>query len=331
MNNSNVADTTQCFFNFIDQIGVIPRQHRVQAFFESDFRLAEPLTYFNEISVSRNANRTFQQVGSFTNGAAVGGLIAVPASHPFNFFKADPADPRKIIAVDPAQWNPAVDQAVPVVASIRPQGQYLEDDKRQTNTYIRAVNGLDLSLGHDWRGTLAHEYAHAQFEENNPLIVNATAFNSLLASGRYNPFGTSVVNPTLVSPKDGTSVAANSEEILDQVFYTSNGTAAHRAAGRGSLRVGRGSRAADGHHLHCRWRAVPHALAHQHARFRYPRRALATPRFANRRSRAPRMYGRRMQKLSFRSMSAHACSSPFGTRTTVRASAQRPIRRSAVA
>lgn len=224
MNNNNVEDTTQCFFNFIDQIGVIPRQDRIQAFFESDFRLADSLKYFNEVSVSRNANRTFQQVGSFSNGAAVGGLIAVPASHPFNFFKADPADPRKISAVDPAQWNPAVDQAVPVVANIRPQGQYREDDKRQTNTYIRAVNGLDLSLGHDWRGTLAHEYAHAQFEENNPLIVNATSFNSLLASGRYNPFGTSIVSPTLVSPKDGRSVAANSEEVLDQVFYTSNGT-----------------------------------------------------------------------------------------------------------
>jgi iron complex outermembrane receptor protein len=224
MNNANVPDTTQCYFNFIDQIGVIPDQQRVQAFFESDFRLTEPLTYFNEVSVSRNANRTFQQVGSFSNGSAVGNLIAVPANHPFNFFKADPADPRRIIAVDPALWNPAVDQAVPVVANIRPQGSYLQDDKRQTNTYIRAVNGLDLTLGSDWSATLAHQYAHAQFEENNPLIVNATSFNNLLATGRYNPFGTSVVNPTLVSPKDGVSIAANSEEVLDQVFYTSNAT-----------------------------------------------------------------------------------------------------------
>jgi iron complex outermembrane receptor protein len=221
---SGAEDRTQCFFDFSDQIGVIPTQERIQAFFESDYRLADALTYFNELSVSRNENRVFQQVGSFSNGAAVGGLIAVPANHPFNFFKADPANPRNIIAVDPAQWNPAVDQAVAVVANIRPEGKYREGDKRQTNTYIRAVNGLDLSLGHDWRGTLAHEYAHAQFEENNPLLVNATAFNSLLASGRYNPFGTSVVNPTLVSPKDGISVAANSEDVLDQIFYTSNAT-----------------------------------------------------------------------------------------------------------
>jgi iron complex outermembrane receptor protein len=36
--------------------------------------------------------------------------------------------------------------------------------------------------------------------------------------GSWNPFGTRLANPTLVSPKDGTSVAANSDDVSDSLY-----------------------------------------------------------------------------------------------------------------
>ncbi len=221
---SGVPNTSICSDNFTDQIGVIPAQDRVQAFLELNYDLADSLSYFNETSASQNVNRTYEQVGSYSNGAAAGGLIYVPASAPFNFYVADPADPMNIIAVDPAQWNPAVNQAVALVGNFRPQGLHMSADKRQTNTYLRMVNGFDLTVGHDWQIEAAHQFAHAQYHEQNPLGVNSTVLNSLIASGEYNPFATSILTPDLLSPKDGVSVAANPQSVLDQIFYTTGVT-----------------------------------------------------------------------------------------------------------
>src|SRR5262249_33733099 len=59
-------------------------------------------------------------------------------------------------------------------------------------------------------------------QELNPLAANATVLNSLIASGQYNPFGTAITDPTLVSPKNGVSVAGNSPGVISQIFYTSD-------------------------------------------------------------------------------------------------------------
>jgi iron complex outermembrane receptor protein len=224
ISNTGIPNQSTCDFNFEDQIGVIPAESRVQSFVQGDYKLNDHLSYFNETSLSRNLNQIFKQPGGYSNGSVAGGNIYVPANAPFNFFIADPANPKNIVYVNPAQWNPAVDQAVAVAGNFRPQGPYYSGEKEQTDTYLRFVNGLDLALAHDWHITASDEYAYAEFEENDPVRINATALNSLIAIGQYNPFASSIVTPTLVSPKNGTSVAANSASVINQLFYTSTTT-----------------------------------------------------------------------------------------------------------
>jgi iron complex outermembrane receptor protein len=225
-NNGSVNSAT-CNFNFADQIGVIPTEHRTQVSAQADYNLADNIKYFNESSFSRNVNLIYKQPGGYSNGSVVGtgaGQIYVPADAPFNFFTADPTNPKNIIYVNPSQWNPAVDQAVAVSGNFRPQGVYFSGEKQQTDTYFRSVNGLDVSFAHDWHLTGTYEYAFAEFAENDPVRINATALNNLIAEGLYNPFATSIVDPTLVSPKYGTSLAGNPQSIINQIFYTANTT-----------------------------------------------------------------------------------------------------------
>lgn len=224
INDAGVVDRSMCRFDFTDQIGVIPAQQRLQSFFEAEYDINDRLTYFNETSASRNENEIDAQVGGFSNGSAAAGAIYVPADHPFNFFTADPANPANLIYVAPENWDNAVHTAVPVVASFRPEGQHVYDPKRQTNTYLRTVNGLEFDIGSDWRASASHQYAHAEFQENLPLSHNAPNINSLLLNGTYNPFASSRVTPDLISPKDGVSVAGNSPATIDRLFYTSNVT-----------------------------------------------------------------------------------------------------------
>lgn len=222
INDNGSVNRSICNADFTDQIEVIPSQQRMQALVEFNYDLTDELNFFNETSASRNINELDSTVGSFSNGSVasnVKGYIYVPASHPFNFFVADPANPRNLIYIDPSQWNPAIHQAVPVVGNFRPEGVNRSAEKRQENLYLRTLNGLNWQLSDTWQGSLSHMFAQARFEEEDPQGVDAQALNDLLAAGTYNPFATSIVNPTLVSPKDGVSRADNSDATLDQFFY----------------------------------------------------------------------------------------------------------------
>jgi iron complex outermembrane recepter protein len=227
INDNGTVNTNLCHADFTDQIAIIPEQRRMQAFAEFTYELADGVSFFNETSVSSNLNLLDSTVGGFTNGAGADnakGFAYVPANHPFNFFVASPSDPRRIVYIDPNQWNPAVHQAVDVVGSLRPEGVNRSGDKRQKNDYLRTANGVNWELSDYWETTVSHGYAQARFEENDPMGVNAQVLNNLLLSGAYNPFGTSIVDPDRVSPKDGTTVAANSDATLSQIFYTANTT-----------------------------------------------------------------------------------------------------------
>ena len=225
INDNGSVNRNTCYFDYHDQIAVVPEQERLQAFLQGDFEISDQVRYFNESSASENENLIYKQPGSYSNGLAVGnsaGNIYVPANAPFNFFVADASAPGGIRYIDPAQWDPNVHQAVPLVGNFRPQGIHFSGDKKQTNTYLRTVNGLEIALGGDWQMTVSHAYAHARFEERDPVRINSRELNRLLLEGQYNPFATSITNPTLVSPKGGVSVAGNSPDVINQIFYTAD-------------------------------------------------------------------------------------------------------------
>src|SRR5687768_11395280 len=112
---------TRCRFDFSDQTSIVPEERRFQVFAEGNYDASERVELFYEASFSRNRiNRTITP-SLFEQGLAAGNIL-IPASHPFNFFVADPANPNRIVYIDPANWDPAIHQAVDVSAIARPLG-----------------------------------------------------------------------------------------------------------------------------------------------------------------------------------------------------------------
>lgn len=210
--DTGVVNRNVCRLDFADQRAVIPAEQRMQIFGQFVHRFTEGLELFSELSFSQNTIR--DTLGGFTygTGSVVGsnaGAIYIPANHPFNFFVADPNDPRQIIYRGPEQWRPGIDEAVPLVCLCRPLGKEVNGDNRIGNIvrdfrYLRPMAGFRFDLFGDWSGTLYHSYANGRIVETTPHNYNADIFNTLVATGQWNPFGTRLTNPDLRTPKSPT-------------------------------------------------------------------------------------------------------------------------------
>ncbi|WP_198683554.1 TonB-dependent receptor domain-containing protein [Peristeroidobacter agariperforans] len=225
-----VPSPTRCRFDFSDQTSIIPEEKRFQVFTEGSYNASEQLELYFESSFSRNRiNRTltpslFEQglVSPRTvPGAVSPSNILIPASHPFNFFVQDPANPNRIVYIDPAQWDNSIHRAVDVSAIARPLGSQFKDIDREIGIdYWRGVGGVDFDLTERWNTNFSYMYASSKRTDDRAYEFVKQNVNELLLSGQWNPFGTSVSNPSLISPKDGTSVAANSDEVLRSLWRT---------------------------------------------------------------------------------------------------------------
>lgn len=225
-----VPSPTRCRFDFSDQTSIIPEEKRFQVFAEGSYHASGQLDLYFESSFSRNRiNRTLtpslfeQGLVSPRNvpGAVSPSNILIPASHPFNFFVQDPVNPNRIVYIDPANWNNAIHQAVDVSAIARPLGSQFNDIDREIGIdYWRGVAGVDFDFTERWNANLSYMYASSKRTDDRAYEFVKQNVNDLLLSGAWNPFGTSVANPTLISPKDGTSVAANSDEVLSSLWRT---------------------------------------------------------------------------------------------------------------
>lgn len=230
---TGVVDRSVCRFDFADQRAVIPAEQRIQLFTQINHEFTDSLELFGELSFSQNTVR--DTLGGFTygTGSVVGanaGAVYIPANHPFNFFVADPNDPRQLVYRGPQQWQPGVDQAVPLVCLCRPLGKEVNGENRTGDIvrdfrYLRTMAGLKFDLFEDWSGTVYHSYANGRIVETTPHNYNADLFNGLVATGQWNPFGTRLTDPDLRTPKDAVldgldplaSVqAGNSPEALQQ-------------------------------------------------------------------------------------------------------------------
>ena len=213
----------RCRFNFADQVAVIPEEKRLQVFAESEINLSDSLTFFTELSFSRNEIQRTQGANAYRNGLVDGGDIFVPASHPFNFWIDDPADPgNNLIYVDPANWDNNIHTAVDLVCECRPMGFEANGFNNSPPfnrdidlDYHRAMFGFDKELNDNWllSANLIYSESTRNFRGDN--FYNSIALNGATLDGTFNPFGTSRVTPDLVSPKDGVSLAGNSDGILE--------------------------------------------------------------------------------------------------------------------
>lgn len=220
-----------CRHSFFNQQSIIPEANRVQVFAEFDMPLSDAVTYFAEASYARNEFRDDNGPLPTANGliAANGaGRLFIPADHPFNFFIADPADPTQLIYIDPANFDPAVHNPVPLAASARPLGRAFnqtgidELDQRREFNYTRILSGLEIDVGDNWIVSASHMFASSNFSGSIPLTYRMDIFNQLLLDGTFNPFGTAITDPDLISPRDGVSVAGNSQAVIDRFTTVAN-------------------------------------------------------------------------------------------------------------
>ena len=238
------ADT--CRYNFADQVSVIAEETRTQVFTEFDWELSDGVKYYMEASFSSNLIKRDTGGQLLATGKAAGGGTTVLPSHPFNFYVEDPADPQglDLLYIGPAAWDPALHCTDASVAGCthqtatlrsihRPLGATvtntaLTQQQRRDISYTRVLNGIEFDLPGDWFLDTSYMWAKSQIVTAEPEGIRSDAYQQLVRDGTWNPFGTRVTDPALLSPKDAADTAScfnsdfeycaagNSQDVQDQ-------------------------------------------------------------------------------------------------------------------
>ena len=194
-----------CRMDFSDQRTMIAAERRAQVFSEAELDVGERLTLFTEIGYS--ANRVTDRVGNMLlfNGNVQGtNEFFVPANHPFNFW-TDPDGDGRLDYVAPADWQPGTDQAVAVGYFGRPFGAEANgdnaDDERRRYDNLRLVFGADAQLSDTWTASAYFARLRSDFEVKAARHWVASEFAGAILDGLWNPFGTRLAAPDLVTPK----------------------------------------------------------------------------------------------------------------------------------
>ena len=212
---------SRCFHNFADQVSVIPEDSRIRLFSEFSMQLSDRIELFAEAGYSNNRIERSQGPTSFGNGLVEDRSILIPANHPFNFFVDDGAG--GISYVEPEDWDNGLHSAVDISCLCRPLGVQFNgtEDRTIDRKYQRAVTGL--RVGHDggWGSEWSISYSGSSYVDEEAFEWIADQVNGSVLNGSWNPFGTAVVTPELLSPKDGISQAGNSPELLRALWRRS--------------------------------------------------------------------------------------------------------------
>ena len=210
---------SRCRYLFVDQVAIISAEERVQVFNEFEWRFSDNLRYYGEASYSNNTVRRPSGGNTFNTGSAVGGGFTIPAVHPFNFFVTDPGNPADILYIGPENWDNAVHNAIDLQATARPLGREVNNTDltqfiNRELAYTRTLNGVEFIINDSWAMDLSYSWNKSTRVTNAPHNYRSDVFQQLVKDGEWNPFGTRLSNPNLVSPKDGLSTAGNSDITL---------------------------------------------------------------------------------------------------------------------
>ena len=238
-NASGVPNTTVCRASFANQNQDIGNEERIQSFAELDYEISDRATLFVEAGMSHNVAKRFQGAPGWGGGA-----ITISGDHPFNFFMEDPNNAGSLLYIGPEAWDPNTMQAVDLTASMRPLNIEFDNPKSYCGDcppggsragelggshavmdYTRVVTALQVDLSDSWVADLSYTYSAANRSFTNKVRFNSDIFFEEIALGNWNPFGTAIVDPNLVSPKNGVSTAGNDREILSKIMSTTVNTA----------------------------------------------------------------------------------------------------------
>ena len=194
-----------CRMSFADQRTMIAAERRMQFFTEAETHVGDRLTLFSEIGYS--ANEVIDRVGNlllFNGNVERTNEFFVPANHPFNFW-IDPDGDGVPTYVAPAAWRPAQHEAVALGYFGRPLGAEANGDaadrERRDYDNLRALIGLKADIGNSWTATAYAGHAESDFTMSRGRHWVAAEFARVVAEGLWNPFGTRLVAPDLVTPK----------------------------------------------------------------------------------------------------------------------------------
>ena len=220
-------DGANCRYNFLNQVRLIAEETRFQAFSTMNYDVTDELNIFTELGFSRNEVRDGIG-GTLTRRTVVGGGFLVPDSHPFNFFVTDGAG--GISYAGPAAFtaDPTL-QAVPVIFRGRPLGADSDGDNltdiETVFTNLRFAGGFNYGIGDNWFLNGSYVWSNSDYNRAQPHDWDIAAYQGQILAGAWNPFGTRVSEPTLVSPRDGVSVAGNSSSVFNQFALIRNDSA----------------------------------------------------------------------------------------------------------
>lgn len=207
-----------CRYHFLDQRRIFPEEYRFQMFVAGDYEVNEDLNIFTEFGYSRNDVQDGNG-GMLTRRFTNSGGFLVPGDHPFNFFVEDASSASGFRYAGPDAFaaNPGL-QAVDLIYRGRPLGADADGPNQAEISTIftnsRVVLGFDQNIGSDWLLYGAYTWSNSDYSRSAPREWDIPVYAEQIAAGNWNPFGTRVSDPGLVSPKDGSSLAGNSEEIL---------------------------------------------------------------------------------------------------------------------
>lgn len=209
---------TNCRYHFLDQRRIFPEEYRVQVFSAADYDVSDDLNIFAEVGFSRNDIRDGNG-GMLSRRFPNAGGFLVPADHPFNFFVADDMAASGMRYAGPEAFaNDASLQAVDLIYRGRPLGADADGPNQKdiftifTNT--RFVGGFDYAINDDWLVYGSYTWSNSDYSRTAPREWDIPVYGDQIAAGNWNPFGTRIANPGLISPKDGVSIAGNSQEVL---------------------------------------------------------------------------------------------------------------------
>ena len=233
-----------CRYNFADQVSVISAEERAQVFTEFDWEFSDKVRYYAEASFSNNI--ILRQNGGqlLATGNATNGGVTVLPSHPFNFYIEDDQDenPGGLIYIGPDNWDPEIHTAATLRSIHRPlgathTGTALSENTQRELIYSRVMNGMEFELPGDWVLDASYMWARATRTSVGPAAIRSDTYQQLIRDGSWNPFGTRVTDPGLISPKDaadtvncfnidlGACTAGNSQSVQDQWNQNSVSTA----------------------------------------------------------------------------------------------------------
>ena len=198
-----------CRYLFDDQVGVISEEQRTQMFAEFDWEFSDKIKYSAEASFSNNIIQRQNGGQLLATGKATNGGVTILPSHPFNFYIEDDqvANPGGLIYIGPENWDPAIHTAATLRSIHRPlgathTGTALSENTRREFNYTRIMNDVEFTLPGDWYLDVSYMWARATVTEVDPSSIRSDIYQQMVRDGSWNPFGTRVTNPGLVSPKD---------------------------------------------------------------------------------------------------------------------------------